>query len=128
AGKTKIDAPYYDDDTGKGFVVGYDFGGFGIEFEHTETEGDVSVPFYGKGDYEVETNALYAVYRSLGTAYFKAKIGVLNEDVTIKNFGVIPGSIKDDDTGASAGVGGGFRIGPVSMEAEYTVIEEDVDF
>lgn len=124
-----IDLPHYQDDDGLGFVAGYDFGGFGIEFEHTETEGNFSVSNLGfgyvRGDYELKTNALYGVYRSQGTGYFKVKLGILNEDISVSAGGV---RASDDDTGASAGIGAGVRVESFALEVEYTVIEEDVGF
>lgn len=122
-----------DDAVNGGLVLGYAFvddehvGSFAVEAEYTNTisKGDVSI-LGADGEWEVETLALYGVYRSPGTIYVKGKIGVLNEDVSIDVGGI---EAAESDTGGSLGIGGGIRIGDrTSLEIEYTIIEEDVDF
>ncbi len=113
-----------DDDTAVGFQVGYDFGNsFAIELEHNTGEMDLAT-YYTDVSFDVDTTALYAVFRSEGDFYFKGKVGVVREEISTSVYG---SSISEDDSGGSYGIGGGYRNGAVSIEAEYTWIEEDLD-
>lgn len=119
-----IDLEEASDPSGAGFLLGYNFGkGPAIEFEHTKSGGiDVGYGLYSYGTMELETNALYVAYRSEGTAFFKVKAGILQEDVKVKNY-----SFADEsETGLSLGAGVGFNMGDIAqLEAEYTIIEQD---
>jgi outer membrane immunogenic protein len=67
---------------------------------------------------------IQAYYKGLS---LKAKIGVISEDID-KNYSFGVASESNSDTGLSFGVGAGFALTPqVSIEGEYTVIEQDVD-
>ena len=73
------------------------------------------------------TLALYGVFRTPGEFYFKGKAGVLYEDVEVD----IPTlfSESEDDTGFSAGIGGGWRLNDSgSLEVEFTLIESDLNY
>jgi hypothetical protein len=94
--------------------------GWGVEGEYTSSISDGTYDHYwlGETDYSIDTMGVYATYRSPGAVYFKGRLGVINEEV----LGV-------DDTGTSAGLGIGFKAGEsVQLEAEYTLIEQDVNF
>jgi outer membrane immunogenic protein len=102
------------------------FGIFDAEFEYMQAEvesDDLSI-----SDIEIDTDtvALYGVYRTAGDLYFKAKLGILSEDASVKS--IYGGSSSGRDTGLSAGLGGGYHFSYFSIEGEYTPIEEGVDF
>lgn len=117
-GKTLVDIEGADDGTTKGITLGYSFNG------NWAVELDVM-----RGDFEVDGDsgdldwtAIYGAYRSEGSVYFLAKIGAAREEASI--YGE-----SETDTGASYGIGGGFRVNDTfSLEAEYTIIESDVNF
>lgn len=71
---------------------------------------------------EVSTMAIYGALRTPGVAYLKAKMGLLNEEVSASCIGM-----SVSDTGMSYGFGGGVRIGKnAGIEVEYTLIEADI--
>ncbi|WP_299941424.1 outer membrane beta-barrel protein [uncultured Microbulbifer sp.] len=118
-----------------GFRGGYTWNsGWGIEAEFTGSVVDGELvdfgydPFRGRVDrgtvdYSISTQAVYATYRTQGDIYFKGRFGYLNEEVDVKSFG------NGSDSGASVGVGAGFNlVENISFEAEYTLIEEEVDY
>lgn len=111
------------------------------EFNYGLTGGDLDAgPL--SGEVSVWSLAGYAVYRyPLNDAvYLKGKAGLLYEsvkaeidDYTVVILGVpitVPGdSETDTDLNFSFGVGGGFKINDkITVEAEFTIIESDIDF
>lgn len=98
-------------------------------FTDTASRGNYSVQDIG-GTAAVQTLALYGVYRSPGTFYIKAKAGALNEKLSIARAHV--SVVNSSDLRAAVGLGGGFNFGVSpggsSVEIEYTLIEEDVNF
>jgi hypothetical protein len=122
AGSMMIDVGGMDDPSNAGVMVGHEWGvvlgDIGVQGEITSSIDDGS---YAGQDVSIDTQAVYGVFRTAGPVYFIAKLGMLREDVTI-------GSVSDDDTGSSAGLGVGFSIGLAQFEVEYTQIEDDVDF
>lgn len=127
-----VDDNAFNDATNAGVVLGYEFpsrtaASFAIEAEFTTSVSDGDFRVFGvNGDWDMDTQALYAAVRFGHQFYAKGRIGYLNEDVTARAGGF---SANDDDSGLSAGLGGGWRVNEhVSLEAEYTLIEEDVDF
>ncbi|MBN1378305.1 MAG: outer membrane beta-barrel protein [Gammaproteobacteria bacterium] len=121
AGPMMIDLGGIDDPLNIGLVGAYiNDAGFGFEGEFTTSivEGELA----GNYDVSIQTVAAYATFRTPGDSYFKAKLGLLNEDVEI-------GSRSDSDTGSSFGIGVGFNTASGGkFEIEYTIIEEDVNF
>ena len=118
--------------TAKGFVLGYNLGnGPAIEFERNSSDtfsASQYVYYYGNvtAEGEIETTALYFAYRSEGTFFFKVKGGILKEDVKLNTYGE---RFNDSDTGLTMGAGLGFNLGNVAqIEAEYTIIEQDVGY
>lgn len=115
-----------------GIVLGFEFMSdtlisAAVEAEFTTTYSDGDVDFAGlNGDWDVDTQALYLVGK-LGEAFYgKLRAGVLREDVSISIGGI---SGEGSDSGFSAGLGVGWRAADnVSVEAEYTLVEEDIDF
>ncbi|MEC8811620.1 MAG: outer membrane beta-barrel protein [Pseudomonadota bacterium] len=132
AGSFRIDAEELNSNNpnGRGFVLGYNLGdGPAIEFERNSSD-----TFYAGLDRysgpevegELETTALYFAYRSVGTAFFKVKAGILKEDVKAKGYSA---AADESDTGLSVGAGFGFNLGDIAqVEAEYTIIEQDVSY
>ncbi|WP_051687173.1 porin family protein [Microbulbifer sp. HZ11] len=101
--------------------------GWGVEGEVTTSaaKGTFDYDYYYSArevEYSLTTVALYGTYRSQGDVYFKGKIGFLNENVDVDGYGA-------DDSGLSLGVGAGFNLSEnLNLEAEYTIVEEDVGF
>lgn len=91
-------------------------------------------------EFNIWTVAGYGVYRFhfSEAAYLKAKVGVLHENLEAEVSGSIEFmgetytysyDLSGSDTGLSFGVGGGFNLNPSTMiEAEYTLIEQDISF
>ncbi len=135
-----------DDPSALGFVIGGKFNRFiGMEFEYNQSDDagfDVENSSV-EGQLDIQTMALYFVFRTPGKVYFKAKAGVLHEKIDgsggsssgsggscdFLSSTCVSTSVSEKDTGLSAGVGIGFMLGKsVSLEAEYTIIEEDVGY
>jgi hypothetical protein len=121
-GPMMIDASGVDDPVNTAVMLGYEqgfiLGDVGVEAEISRTASDGE---FAGNKVEVDTEALYLAVRTPGVVYFKARAGILHEEVSI-------GSASEDDTGASMGVGLGFGLGILQIEIEYTVVEEDIDF
>lgn len=121
-GPMMIDVPGFSDPTNAGVMVGHEWGvgvgDVGVQGELTASIDDGS--FVGNA-VDVDTQAVYGVFRSAGPIYFIAKAGVLREDVTV-------GPLSDSESGSSVGLGVGFSIGLAQFEVEYTQIEDDIDF
>ena len=102
--------------TPAGNAANISFGGFSTEFDATFADVDIDSYWYNSSS-NLEAYGLYGVYRSSGEAYFKGKAGMVYEKI---------GSMSD--TGLSVGVGGGIRLETVSLEAEFTILEEDANY
>ncbi|MDZ7923006.1 MAG: outer membrane beta-barrel protein [Marinagarivorans sp.] len=75
-----------------GFSAGYDFGNtFSLELDIAKASGDLKAPklfngYYGnytaeaRTDYDIDTTALYGVFRTEGKGYFLAKLGLLTRE------------------------------------------------
>ncbi len=125
SGNMDIDVSAYDTAAPLGIQLGYSFNeNYAIELEYTDTDFDLKTAGM-KFNGDMQTYALYGVYRTSGDVYAKFKAGILNEEVSIK---VANQTADFGDDGFSAGIGAGYRSGPVSIEAEYTILEQDVDF
>lgn len=133
AGVMKPGISELDDATNIGGVIGYEIGEASdnltwiVEAEFTTTASDGDVEVLGlSGDWDVDTQALYAGVRVGTDLYAKLRLGYLRKDVSVSIAGF---SADGSDTGASAGIGGGWRLNEsVGLEVEYTFIEEDLDF
>ncbi|MHB8473585.1 MAG: outer membrane beta-barrel protein [Gammaproteobacteria bacterium] len=131
AGSMMIRVGGFDNAVNGGVNLGYAFGDYSnapaIEAEYTGSVSDGDISINGaKGKWSVDTFALYGVYRFGGDLYGKVKVGYLNDRGTASGPG---GTFSGTDKGASAGVGGGWKLAPqMAIEAEYTRIESDVDF
>lgn len=132
-GVVDADVSGFDDATNAGVTVGYQFApvseniSWALEGEFTTTvsDGDISV-FGSNGSWDVDTQALYGVLRIGGDLYGKLRLGYLREDVSASVAGV---SADGSDDGVSGGLGAGWRANEqLSVELEYTLVEEDLDF
>ncbi|MDP5211158.1 porin family protein [Microbulbifer sp. 2205BS26-8] len=120
-GAMNVDAKYADKNPlNAGIRGGYTWNsGLGIEAEFTGSASDGELD--DGSDYSISTQALYATYRTQGDIYFKGRLGYLHEKV--KAFREV------SDDGFSAGIGAGFKLTEnLSFEAEYTLVEQDVDY
>ncbi|VAW82826.1 hypothetical protein MNBD_GAMMA14-824 [hydrothermal vent metagenome] len=122
-----------DSATNMGVLLGYTFGDVSDgmtwavegEFTTTASKGDVDLAGFN-GDWDIDTQAIYGVLRIGGDFYGKARVGYLREDISVSVAGI---SADGSDSGLSGGVGAGWRINEqIAIEAEYTLVEKDVDF
>lgn len=123
-GTMSIDLEGAEDPTSSAFVIGYDFGSTALEIEHNRADFDYRHPEFGDDEPQslsINTTGVYLAYRTSDYVYLKAKGGLLFEDI-----GDGKGT-TEKDSGFSAGVGAGIRLGPVSLEADYTLIEADIN-
>ena len=98
--------------------------GWGIEGEITTslTNGKADVGFFGSVHYSVDTYAVYGTYRTPGDVYFKARLGLLDEQVDA-------GPADGSDSGLTGGAGIGFDVGrSAEVQIEYTYIEQDLNY
>ena len=122
AGKMMFNETGVSDPTNAGVIVGREWGvavgdvGVQAEFTTTTNKGE----YYGNG-VSLDTQALYAAFRTAGPVYLIAKAGMLREDVKIA-------SISSTASGASAGAGLGFSVGVARLELEYTRVERDISY
>jgi len=84
-------------------------GSLAVEGEFTDTASRGNYSLQGvNGTVAVQTLALYGVYRSPGTFYFKAKAGALNEKVSVALAHTFFANASD--IGGSVGLGGGLCL------------------
>jgi hypothetical protein len=114
-----------------GVNVGYELmrdsrGALAVEGEYTTTASDGEIS--GGGEWDVDTLAAYAVYRTTGDLYVKGKAGYLNQD--IKGTGAGATRItSSDDSGFAYGIGAGWRLDrKSSLEVEYTAASDELNF
>lgn len=92
------------------------------EFTVTALKGDTR--YYG--DWNIMTLAGYAAYRFplQNQFYLKGKAGVRWQDVDTDG----PVGWNGSDTGASVGLGAGWKLSKGNIEAEVTLVESDITF
>ena len=135
-GQMLVDAPGTDDITSIGVIYGRSFDknlSIEGEFNYGIAGGDVNTGFAGvTGEVNVWTLAAYGAYRYpvSDKVYLKGKLGLLYESVEAKASGFgITVSDTATDSGLSYGIGAGFDISKeLAVEAEYTIIEEDINY
>lgn len=126
AGPMMIDGASFDDPVNAGVVIGKEWGvvagDIGVQAEFTTSiEDGTLVVFPYAFPVSIDTQAIYAAFRTAGPVYLVAKAGVLREEVDI-------GGFSESDSGLSGGIGVGFSLGVAQLELEYTVVEEDVAY
>ena len=132
-GLMDADVSGLDPATNIGVVVGYAFApvsdsiSWAVEGEFTTSVSDGDIDAFGSnGSWDVDTQALYGVLRIGGDLYGKLRLGYLREDASASVAGV---SADGSDDGVSGGLGAGWHANEqLSVELEYTLIEEDIDF
>jgi len=130
-GKMMVSPSEFQDATSTGLVLGFKLsdtasGSLAIEGEFTNSSSETLTVLGTSGTWDIDTTAVYLAYRTGGDAYFKGKMGYLDEKV---NASIAGASISGSDSGLSFGIGGGWKIGKsTSLELEYTIIEQDVNF
>lgn len=130
-GTMMVSPSEFEDANSFGLVLGYKLfdnpsGSLAVEGEFTNSSSEKITILNVTGKWDIDTKAVYLAYRTSGDLYFKGKIGYLDEDVNVNIAGA---SISGSDSGASYGIGGGWKLGKSSaLELEYTIIETDVDF
>lgn len=126
--------PFNDDGVMLSILYGYDFpdNGWSVEGEFSTTVSKATSDRPGYGDLGVTTLGGYAVYRTSGRFYVKAKIGLLYEYLTSSVTSSGGGFHVDvDGAGMSIpiGIGGGMHVGErLTAELEYTMIEADIGY
>ncbi len=114
----------FDDGVSGGLALGYEFrsvgiGDLAIEGIYTQSLTDADAP--NDQEWEIETVALYGVFRSAGPVYFKGKGGLQSIDIEIDRE-------SDDELEFSIGAGVGSSTGIFQFELEYTRIEDQINF
>lgn len=106
-----------------GFNVGYSFApDWTVEFEYVSGSVEVSGPVRSL-DTNITSTAVYAAYRSPDPAYFVGRVGFARVRFESDR---VPGVTE---SGASFSLGAGYRLLPnLAFEADYTTVEEDVDW
>jgi opacity protein-like surface antigen len=124
-GNGKINHDAYNDPSLGGVLLGYDFGkSFSLEFQTLSGEDNLDISGTA-GIYDLSTSALYGTWRSEGEFYTKAKIGFLSETITATT---ATATATAKDSGLSIGIGLGFKLNEqIRAEAEYTIIEQDIN-
>ena len=113
-----------------GLVLGYEFnrpiGGSGTSTVELEFINGDETNFQGLGNYEVDIVNLFFTYRSVGTLYFKAKLGASYSDVNV----MVPAfSTSNEDVALAGGIGLGYHVGDYGViEFEYSADTGDNDF
>lgn len=110
------------DADGVGVVLAYEFdkliGGAGtstVEFDYISGN---TTDLLGIADYDLDIANLFFTYRSPGTLYYKAKLGLSYSTLEISRFG---NSFDTDDVSIAAGIGLGYHIGDYGViELEYS--------
>lgn len=112
-GPVMIDGP---DPTNASIMLGYELGvlagDLGVEGELGTTIDKAS------NGAEVDTAAAYLAFRTAGPLYLIAKGGAAYVDP----------SMGDSETNSSYGLGLGFSLGLLQLEAEFTRIHDDADY
>jgi hypothetical protein len=125
------DIPFDDDGVMLGILYGYDMPdnnfAFEGEFNTTVSKAGSNSPSYG--DLGVTTLAGYAVYKTPGRYFLKAKLGLLYEYLTSSVTGIVPIDVDGAGIAISYGIGAGADItDQLGVEIEYTSLEADIAY
>jgi len=131
-GVVNADVAGFDDATNAGVLAGYDvfskeIFAASIETELTTTVSDGDVKISGsKGDWDVDTRAVYVVSR-LGDRFFgKVRYGFLWEDFSVDIAG---NSQSDSDSSISWGAAVGWMFAEhLGVQADVTRIDSDIHY
>jgi hypothetical protein len=113
--------------TNVGILLGYDLkrdpnGTLSLEAEATTTLSDGSIA--GGGKWDADTVSASAAYRTAGSAFVKAKIGFLRQNIHRSG-----GPLNADDSGITYGAGVGARTNSKALlEVEYSRLSSDLSF
>jgi len=127
-GSLDVDVSGFDFDAPLGFFVGYEQGAWGVELEVVSASGDLSLDGFGSTlnvGVDFDSLGIYGVYRAEGPVYVKLKGGFLREEISGGTS--IVGDFSESDSGLSLGIGVGARVSNFSVEAEYTLVEADIN-
>lgn len=104
-----------------GVLAGYAFDGLlpGLAAELELTRSVSSGTVVGS-DLDVNSNGLYAAYRTAGRFYVKGRLGLMAAS--------LDGDLAEDENGETYGIGAGWRLPRGALELEYTSIDDDVAF
>lgn len=115
------DASVDSDPLNAGVLAGYAFDellpGLAAELELTRS---VSSGTVVGSDLDVDSNGLYAAYRTAGRFYVKGRLGLMAAS--------LDGELAEDENGETYGLGAGWRLPRGALELEYTSIDDDVAF
>lgn len=113
-GKMMVDGA--SDPTNASLMLGYELG---VVAGDLGIEGEIGTSIDESSDgREIDTAAAYLAFRTAGPIYLIAKGGAAYIDP----------SDGDSETNSSYGLGLGFSVGLLQLEAEYTRLHDDVDY
>lgn len=112
-GKVMVDGA--SDPTNASLMLGYELG---VVAGDLGIEGEIGTSIDEASDgTEVDTAGAYLAFRTAGPIYLVAKGGAAYIDNGV-----------DSETNSSYGLGLGFSVGLLQLEAEYTRLHDDVDY
>lgn len=133
-----IEGADYDSTQMVTLVLGYQFsrpvgngGTSSVEVEFgTTNDGAIDRAVRGVGEWDMHTSSLFFNYRSPGTVYFKAKLGVIDSNIDSRFRG--GRTIKSDDASIAGGFGLGVHLGgnaaaKFNIEGEWVTASGDND-
>jgi len=96
------------------------------ELSMSASKGKLTNDVGASGKWENTSVALFAAYRyPLNESfYLKGKAGVAHDDIST----TVPSAHDKSTDKLALGVGGGWKVGPGSLEAEFTTHEGDINF
>jgi len=128
AGPVSTNDNRFNDADNAALVLGYQFaraigdrGSVTAEFEYSDTYSDGDLDVIPGASWHVPMWAGFLAYRTPGTVYFKAKLGILYSDIKTRDAGTI--ILDHSDTNLAFGGGLGVKLGARQnflIEAEWT--------
>ena len=122
----------FDEATNAGALLGYEFFNMDIvyvsaETEFTTTVSDGDAKFSGqKGNWDIDSRAVYLAVRVGDTLFAKARYGVAWVDVSVETDGR---SLSDSDSSGSWGASFGWNFSEHwGIQAGGVVVDSDVDY
>ncbi|MFK7853521.1 MAG: outer membrane beta-barrel protein [Granulosicoccus sp.] len=102
-------------------TLGYQFESFPSLSVEAEVSRTVSTGLVVGNELEVESQGVYFSYTSPGRIYYKGRIGYMDA-------ALVAGDLSEDEGGETYGVAVGIRLQGVSVELDYTAVDDDVNF